>query len=339
MLYLISNYINENPRKKEKNFWELLRFEKTSKYLHEMTIDEVNEETSKWSPVSKDTAVKTKFKISQYLKWLESKCDNITIAFDVKDVVLPIKETVSAEIYSTKDIRHYYELLELSLNRMATKNGTSLSTNYLLMVKAAGILAFYGLSDEQILALDLSDVTESGVAGYDLPLTQCDIDALLEYKNLERFDNHKILKGSKYIRTVTPNTQPDVSFLNSPFKYMEVEGGYKYLTTALRTQQLNLVGKFDRVYREEKSRSEDIAKTRSIPQWFADIFNVSKNWLTKMKKEYLEYRNKRDALEHSIAAEKQAKKTAIANQISMLQTEIEAKMKEVDELKLQLRQL
>lgn len=343
MLYLISEYINANPQKKKERFLELLRFEKTSKYLHEMTIDEVNAETSKWSPVSRETAVKNKLKISQYIEWLTEQDRNIKIAFNIKDVVLPLKETITAEIYSTKDIRLYYEILELSINRMATRNGTSFSSAYLLTAKAAGILAFYGLSDEQILDLDLSDVTSNGVAGYDLPLTQCDIDTLLEYKRLTKFDNHKTLKGTKYIRTVTPNAKPNVSYLNLAFKYIEVEDNYKYLTTALRTQQLNLFGKFNRVYQEEKSRGEDIASTRQIPQWFADIFKVSKNWLTKMKKEYLEYRSKRDALESSITGEllvnriKQAKNEKIRNKIFALQTEIAEKVKEVDELKSQLQ--
>lgn len=337
MLYLISEYINANPQKKKESFLELLRFEKASKYLHEMTIDEVNAETSKWSPVSKETAVKTKLKISQYVKWIAEQDRNIEIAFNVKDIVLPLKETITAEIYSTKDIRHYYEILELSINRMATRNGTSFSPAYLLTAKAAGILAFYGLSDEQILALDLSDVTSDGVAGYDLPLTQRDIDTLLEYKRLTKFDNHKTLKGTKYIRTVTPNMQPTVSYLNLAFKYIEVEDDYKYLTTALRTPQLNLFGKFNKVYQEEKSRGEDIASTRQIPQWFADIFKVSKNWLTKMKKEYLDYRSKRDALEFSIAGEKQAKNEEISSRIVTLQAEIAEKIKEVDELRSQLQ--
>lgn len=332
MLYLISDYINGEPPKKEKNLLELLRFEKTDKFLHEMTIEEVNAETANWSPVNKETAVKVKSKISQYLKWLSDR--NVDIAFNAKDIVLPLKETVSVEIYSTKDIYHYYELLELSINRMATRNGTSFSGNYLLMAKAAGMLAFYGLSDEQILALDLSDISKDGVADYNLPLTQRDIDTLLAYKHLERYDNNKTLKGTKYIRTVTPDVLPNAAFLNTAFKFIKVEDEYKYLLTVLRTSQLNLFGKFDKVYREEKMRGEDIASTRQIPQWFADIFNVSKNWLTKMKKEYLEYCDKRNALEVSV---NKKENEAIMQKIVLLQSEIEAKTEEINKLKAQLR--
>lgn len=332
MLYLISNYIDSNPHRKEKSILELLRFEKTDKFLHEMTIKEVNAETANWTPVSRETAVKTKSKISQYLKWLSDQ--NVSVAFNAKDIVLPLKETVSAEIYSTKDIYHYYELLEMSINRMVTRDGTSFSGRYLLMTKAAGILAFYGLSDDQILSLDLSDISNEGVAGYNLPLTQRDIDTLLAYKRLERYDNNKTLKGTKYIRTVTPDVLPNTLFLNATFKFIKVEDEYKYLLTALKTSQLNLFGKFDRVYREEKSRGEDIASTRQIPQWFADIFNVSKNWLTKMKKEYLEYRKKRDALEVSV---NKKENEAIVQRIAELQSEIEEKTLKIEELKAQLQ--
>lgn len=327
MLYLISDYAAENPRRK---IAELLRFEEESKCLHEMTADEVNAVTSKWTAVNLQTAVGYKLKISQYIDWLKKK--GVDSSFDPKDVVIPIKKEPQAEIYSTKDIRRYYEILEIA----ALKSGMA-STLTFKMTKAAGILAFYGLSDQQILDIRLLDVTENGVAGYDLPLTKADIDCLLDYKNLQVFENRKPLFGSRYIRTANPDIPATVEYLNRPLLTLEIDPKYDYIIDALRTSKLNLYGKFDRAYHEEKKHTIKILTTRQAPQqWFADIFKLGQNQLIKRKKEYVAYRDLRDSLETNILT--QEEREYVINRINTLNSNIADMQKEVERLRKQLQQ-
>lgn len=332
LLYLISDYFNDYPHRKEQNL-ELLRFEKANKYLHEMTIAEINAETSKWSPVSKETALKTKQKIAAYLEWLTKKCNDITIQFKVKDIVIPLKKEVTIAIYSTKDIQKYYDILATTIERKAALDGTNASTNIFKMCHAAGILAFYGLTDEQILALDLSDVQPDGVKGYNLPLTEEDINILMAYKYMQSYDNYRKLKGTKYIRPATSDgTTIDAYFLNRPLSRIELEEKYIYIKTLLKTSQLNLFGKFDTVYHKEIEYGETIPDTGKIPDWFKHIFMVSPNWLTKIRKQYVEYRDARNANKEV----KERSNKAVMDQLDNIYSKIEELNKEAEKLRKQL---
>lgn len=291
MLYLIDKYIAEYPHRK---IPELLRFGECSKNLHEMTLNEVNAIVSTWNAVIASTAENTMRKIAQYLEWLEDQGEKIS--FDVRKVEFPIKEnTENYSVFSTRDIQKHYDTLYTAIDRKAAKTGLSGSTSSLLRCHAAGILAFYGLSDEEILQLDLSDVQPDGVIGYDLPLTKEDIEILLKYKNLQQYDNNKNLKGTKYIRNGNGgNLVGDMRFLNRPLVRAEIDEQYSYLKSLLKTSQLNLLGRFDRAYKEEKCREDKILVGKKAPQWFADILHLQGNWLLKKKHEYIAYRDLRD---------------------------------------------
>lgn len=287
MLYLIDEYIAKFPNRQHT---ELLRFKTCDKYLHEMTLSEVNEIVSRWNPTILRTIRKTKQKIGQYLDWLCNEKGQ-TIHFNIMAVEFPTKDDVPNDIFSTKDIQMYYDILYMAVERMATLNGTNALTKAFRMTHAAGILAFYGLSDEQILALDLSDVQPDGVAGYYLPLTSEDIKVLMDYKNMK-------INGTKFIRSDTfSGKTTDAYFLNRPLSKALVEEKYAYVKTLLKTSQLNLFGKFNDAYLMEKDCAERIPDIGKIPDWFKNIFKVSPNWLTKIRKQYIEYRKNRDAYE------------------------------------------
>lgn len=325
MLYRIDEYIAEYDYRPT---LELLRFKDCDKYLHKMTLDEVNDIVSSWKPVIASTALYTSRKINQYLDWLRKQ--NEDVSFDARDIKFPIRDDASANIFSTDDIQKYYNILYEAVERTATMNGTTASIDVFNMTHAAGILAFYGLSDKEILDLDYSDVQEDGVNGYDLPLTKDDINVLMRYKRMTKYEtNNNVLRGDKYIRNRLQNGKStDAYFLNRPLSRVEVEEEYSYLKSLLKTSNLNLFGKFNRAYLEEKKRGEIITARGGIPQWFKDIFQVSGNWITKRRKNYIEYRNARETYGNE--------KNDVIEKINALNAEIAKLNQEAEELRKQL---
>lgn len=340
MLYLIDDYIAEGLKKSsdQKRFLELLRFKSAEKNLHEMTIEEVNKATSEWAAVSESTAANIRRKFGQYLKWLAQK--GISSNFSAADMKMPIKNVEEVDIYSTSDIHKYYDLLKIALERNAASKGESTSLFFYNMCHAAGILAFYGLSDKEILELELSDIQPDGVIGYDLPLTKEDIDVLLRYKYQTKCDNGLNLQGTKYIRTASTKVPADAQFMSRPLILLNVEEEYSFLKTVLKNSYLNLQGKFDRAYRLEKSSKDKLAERGKIPQWFVDTFQVSVNWITKRKKEYLAYRERRDRVcpidDTSDIEKKNPEKDNTLSRIAAIQRHIDQLNKEVEELRQQL---
>lgn len=330
MLYLIDDYIAERKKiVKNPLDSDLLKFQECEKFLHEMTLDEINKEVSSWSPVLDTTALRRARIINQYFDWLKSQGQEISV--DARDIKFPIKDSSDNFIFSTNDIQKYYDILHRAIEENNVLNGTTTSVDIFNMSQAAGILAFYGLSDEQILELDCSDVQPDGVRGYDLPLTQNDIDVLLRYKTMTNYEgNNNRLRGEKYIRNrVRDGAVTDIYYLNRPLGRIKVSEKYEYLKTLLRTPQLYLFGKFNQVYLEEKKRGEIISSEKNTPKWFQDIFHVSKNWITKRKREYIEYRNARDESRDSA-------NNAIVEQIIDIDSQIAELNQKVEELRKQL---
>lgn len=324
MLYLIDKYIAQFPHRQ---ISELERFANSEKYLHEMTLDEVNQIASEWKPVSPETAEYMKRKIALYLEWIIEQGKKVN--FDIRKLTIPVKDIPECIICSTKDIQRYYDILFSAIERKAAMNGTSGSTQVFRMTHAAGILAFYGLSDSEILNLDLSDIQPDGVRGYDLPLTQEDINVLMDYKRISKYDDEHLLKGVKYIRSRSGETT-DKYFLNRPLSKIDVEEKYTYLKKLLKTSQLSLYGKFDRVYREEKKRGELIIPTGYIPKWFKDIFiGLAATWMAKKRKEYIEYRECRDFDDTAMNNEVTTKLDDIYAQIAKLNQEAEELRKQL----------
>ena len=194
MLYKFDEYVEQFPKR---NVSTLKKFAGEAKNLHEMATEEINAVILTWGAATSGTAANQKSIISLYFDWLAE--NGVAVTADIDSIVIPIK---SAEflIYSSENLHEYWEKFFTSCERQATITGDFFSRDKYLTSYVAGILSFYGLTVEQILALDLSDVQRDGIIGYDLPLTQNDIDVLIEYKGLNELANNKKVSGHKYIR-------------------------------------------------------------------------------------------------------------------------------------------
>ena len=162
---------------------------------------------------------------------------------------------------------------------------------------ATGILAFYGLTDEQIINLQLSDVQPDGVIGYDLPLTEHDIDILLKYKNVTKFSNNMPLIGTTYVRSTRNASESiDSGFLSRPIWRVKLDDENNYLKSLLRVSNLYKLGLYDKIYQLEKETGQRIEINCITPQWFMDIVNKTKtSAITLSKKDYIEYRAERNS--------------------------------------------
>lgn len=294
MLYKIEEYVKEYP---QRPLQALEKFRYCSKNLHEMSLKDINELVSTWNPLDEGTALNQKKQIVYYFRWLKENGINVNTEMPY-DIQIPLS-TKKYLIYSTNDLAKYYNILFNYLERQATITGGSFNKDSYYMCYAAGILAFYGLTEEQILELDLSDIQNTGVNGYDIPLSKHDIYILLSYKNLSRMANNMPLYGSKYIRSTRKNGESiDKAYLSRPIWRITFEKEYAYLKNLLRVSNLYWLGVYNRIYEYETTNfsNECIQINKTTPDWFVDfIGEVSKAQLVSRKKEYMEYRLERQA--------------------------------------------
>ena len=185
-----------------------------------------------------------------------------------------------------------------SCERQAARSGEFFSRAKYLTGYATDILSFYGLTTEQILALNLSDVQKNGVAGYDLPLTQTDIDVLLEYKNLNEFVNNKKISGYKYIRSAGVVSEGTLDY---GINHGACEDKDKYLKRLLTFKNIYKLGRYAEIYAEEKRTGKLVdLSNRAIPaDWFLKKIELivggelKGNRITAYKKDYEAYRSER----------------------------------------------
>lgn len=206
-------------------------------------------------------------------------------------------------IFSTQDIIHYYNLLFSVLTNQAIKSGSQFSANSYLMSYAAGILGFHGLTDEQIIELDLIDITTEGVKGYNLPLTKEDINILMSYKDVTTLANHMPLIGSKYIRSSRGIDNIDGAFLSRPLWRLKLPEEYSYLKNLLRVQNLYQLGVYNRIYELEKSTGETVTLGGITPLWFKKIIGKAEMAITVNKKRYIQYKHDREEAQSDIPKE------------------------------------
>lgn len=295
MLYMFNEYLEENPRIDAKNTQGLKKFQDSPKHLHEMTVEELNEVAKNCNAITEEVASKYKREIKHYLKWLNSKNIQVnpTIAERIK---FPIAD-MQFLVYSTEDIAYYYDLFFKALEKYQTRK-TTINKGTFLMGWASGILAFHGLTPEQIIDLDLNDVTSDGVKGYDLPLSKEDIKILIQYKDLKKTGNKKDLVGNKYIRT-TPDSKGEINFrfLSIPLWRNHLGDEDNYLKGILRVTNLYQLGIFNRLYEYEKEHNLNLNAHQATPEWFIKIGRLENrclNNIVKTKKDYFAYRTERD---------------------------------------------
>lgn len=303
MLLLVSEYSNAYPHR---SLQALDKFKDLPNYLHEMSIAEINEFVSHWKPLSSRTAYNQKQQILHYFQWLQTQGVKVdaNIAYKIE---IPISKKQFL-IYSTSDLQNYYEILFDYLEEKNKKANTTWSKSTYYMCYAAGILSFYGLTEEQIIDLNLTDITTKGVIGYDLPLTKHDIDILMTYKNTVKLGNNMPLCGDKYIRSTHINTIIEPSFLSRPLWRITFDKEHIYLKNLLRTNNLYLLGTYNRIYQIE-NKDIQIEPNKVAPDWFISMFNDSlglnnASAISMRKKEYIEYREERSEAEKNTKVSK-----------------------------------
>ena len=306
MLYKFKEYVEQFPKR---NVSTLKKFAGEVKNLHEMSTEEINAIISTWGAATSGTAANQKSIISLYFDWLAE--NGVAVAADINSIVIPIK---SAEflIYSSENLHEYWEKFFASCERQATLTGDFFSRDKYLTSYVAGILSFYGLTVEQILALDLSDVQRDGIIGYDLPLTQTDIDVLIEYKRLNELANNKKVSGHKYIRAAGVVNEDT---LDRGINHGACESKDKFLKRLLTFRNAYKLGRYAEIYTEEKRTGKLVdLSNRAIPaDWFLKKIELivgselKTNRITAYKKDYEAYRSERMAYEAKNNAEYVAK--------------------------------
>lgn len=290
MVYRFDDYKNAYPNRP---FAVLNKFQGCSKNLHEMSLEEVNEFVKSWKPINNQRTIDAwKRDIINYFKWLQTQgCKADTTI--VKKIKFPMFEKQYL-IYSTSDIRYYYELLFQKLEQQMALEGRFTSRTTYYMSYASSLLMFYGLSEEEIIALDLSDVQSDGIVGYEnLDISKEDMEVFLDYKNLKALSNNMTLVGTKYIRVTAKNKDKiDAAYLFRPVS--RLDSTFTELKTLLRPLNIQLLGKFNRVYQHECKYDELIEINKTTPQWFLDLLGTSAEQTVIMyKKEYVKYRQER----------------------------------------------
>ena len=292
MIYRFDDYVSAYPTR---NVSTLKKFVNEAKNLHEMSTAEINAITEKWEGTTPASASNMKSIISQYFNWCAE--NNISVAADVNSIVFP-KKTTEFLIYSSEMLHEYWEKYLKSCEREAVKTGDGYNRARFLVSYAASILSFYGMTCEQILDLNLSDVQPDGIIGYDLPLTKADIDVLLEYKNLTESENHKKLTGYKYVRSAGKVSERT---LNNGVNQGNCETKDKYLKAILTFKNTYVLGRYAEIYAAEKSTGElvTVDKRAVAPKFFTDRINLIVGKEAQMqtilayKREYVTYRSER----------------------------------------------
>lgn len=291
-MLLYDEYKAEFPNR---NHSVLNKFASAGVNLHETALEQINAVTGKWDALSEKTADDQRGAIRLYLAWLKTK--GVEVSFTADDVVLPLKQEPFV-IYDNKTLHETWGRFFKACDRQATINGANFSETSYSMSYAIDILSFYGLTIEQIIELDLSDVQPTGIIGYDLPLTEKDMDILLDYKNLENLENRKKLTGHKYLRSAG---EINLKSITMALRKAEVADEDKWLKSVLTYRNVFKLGVFSRMYETEKNSYRKVrGGNATLPEWFTEGAEKilgrkpPANRLTQYKKEYLAYKAERE---------------------------------------------
>lgn len=318
MVYRLDDYKKAYPNR---HVSVLNKFQDSKNNLHEMTLEEINEFVKDWKSTDNDRTVDSwKRDIVNYFKWLQTQGCSVDINIP-KKIQFPMLEKKYL-IYSTSDIRYYYNLLFQKLEQQAALTGKNTSPTTYYMSYASSILMFYGLSEEEIIALDLSDIQPNGIVGYEnLNISEEDMKVLMDYKNLKVLSNSMPLVGTKYIRATVKNKDKiDAAYLFRPVS--RLDSSFNELKTLLRPLNIQLLSKFNLIYQYENEHNELIEINKTTPQWFMDIMNISaEQTIIWHKKEYVKYHQERVHNEKSKPESKQTDDEVQINRLTKVLNE------------------
>lgn len=296
MLYLFDDYINDYPNRVVA---VLRKFADCDKNLHEMDIAEVNAIVGEWTGSAVKTISDYTVAIQCYLNWLTEK--GIKTNWSANQINFPVSDT-GFLIYNDDLLHEYWSKMLLAAEHDAIRRALPYNRDVFLVNYACDILAFYGLNEEQTLALELSDVSKDGVKGYDLPLTEKDLEILLEYKNLRAMANGKRLSGDTYIRSVS--SELSWEFATRGSRRVWLSDGNLYLRKLLTPNNLYKLGRFAEIYAYENESGETIKlRGYSQPDYIIGKFEQIKGGkldakrLNFYRRSYLDYRQERNEYE------------------------------------------
>lgn len=299
MIYLYDEYVKAFPTRP---LQALNKFKDSAKNLHEMSLDEINQEVLKWERLKRSSIEVQKGDLIRYLEWIKQQ--GIKTNPDIiRDVTFPTQDEKYL-IYSTIEIHALWNKLLNGIKRQATIKGNTFSIKSFLVCYVAGILSFYGLTKNQILSLTLSDVQEDGIIGYDIKFTAEDVKILMQYKNLVELENGKRLVGYKYIRSVKENV--DERILRSAIGKADCTEDVKYLKKVLTYSNLFVYGVYNRIFNYEMERKLVVQNGMATPKWFIEFVKeietnckdnavINDVTIVKHKKAYIFYRTERKA--------------------------------------------
>jgi len=297
MVYLIDEYYKQHPERENLIRPVFDKFISAEKYLHEMSLDELNEIVKDW--VQKPNTIEARRgALSLYLYWLKEQGINANPDI-AKGIVFSERENQFL-IYSTDDIHSIWKDFVRDIDITAEKKGKVSSTEPLLVCYVAGILGFYGMTKQQIMSLQLSDVQNDGIVGYDLPLTSKDKEVLLKYKDLDTLANRQPLLGTGYIRS-SRTEHPNELILDKALGKVDCSQESKPLMSLLTYSSLYKLGLMGRVYEYEKTHRPTVDNGFTIPDWFKDMINesmgkvVTLRTISQYKQNYIAYRTERNA--------------------------------------------
>ena len=102
-------------------------------------------------------------------------------------------------IYNITDFFDKWDMLMKDVADRRNKAGKTFYEDFYNCHKAVALLLFHGLTIEQILKVRLDDLTPDGVKGYDLQLTDREINFLMDYRKQEGFHKDHFSGDTVYI--------------------------------------------------------------------------------------------------------------------------------------------
>ena len=305
MVYLMDEYIEEFPHREKIIKAALKSFLESDKEFHKMTLAEINDELCKHNPISASVIAIYRTAIRNYLGWLVSS--GVEASPEIANEIVYPESMYSFMVYNTDMLHDLWEdfLMDYSVSKEAS--GKTPRPETFLTCYATDILAFYGMTFQQIASLQLNDVTEHGANGYDLPLTERDIAILMEYKGLETTGNGKQLVGSTYIRTVSGEIEMDafdwaIKKIKAP---ADCTIEMQPIKRVFGFQNMFQLGVYNRMYEYEKSHVVKVRFNSPDPEWLSFFYKQhpteremnSRTFIQRFKQNYIQYREERESYE------------------------------------------
>ena len=305
--------------------------------IENMTFDELQKVVSKGEPINPESATTYTINIKSYIEWLNANgiSTKITPA-EVSNLKFPLRSS-DYVIFDDESLhqawRRFFDSAEEVKGRFATDR--------VLITYAATILIFHGMTVQQLMELELSQVHDDGVIeGYEhIKLTPKDQAIIMNYKYLKVSPNGKALTGTKYIRSSMENVTED--FIYRQFARIKVAD--PNTKTVLGLKNIILAGQFNRIYEMEQKYGM-IKWNCKLPDWFVNVLNENGELphatFSKRRNQYEEYKWQRKGKESKMEVKPVPEpKPEPVNRVAELLERLDKAMEEIEYVKSELKKL